>query len=137
MKRLLFEGEIAVADTGYIQHLVVGDDEDEDIDVAIERLDERLTNRAILTFTLDYPFEKPYDGKVITDAGASLRQIIDAIREAFQRMYRGVTIEDIAQLHNKRVRGDFGQALHVIEDLVIESIELDDATGQLDIQIGS
>jgi hypothetical protein len=59
------------------------------------------------------------------------------VRAAYQTMYRGVTIEDVPNLDNKRVRGDYGEALHVIEDLVIETISIDDATGALDISIGS
>lgn len=96
-----------------------------------------MSNHPIVRFVLDYPFTTPYQGELVTDAGPSLRQIIDAIRAAYQIMYRGVTIEDVPNLDNKRVRGDFGEAMHVIEDLVIETISIADDTGALDIYIGS
>ena len=120
--REIFDGSLEVNGDGY-----------EDV----EDLDERVSTAPILRFTLDYPFEREYHGQVITDAGASLRQIIDAIRAGFRTMYRGTTTEDIPNLDNKRVRGDFGQAYHVIGDLVIEAISIDDETGTLDISIGS
>lgn len=126
--RTLYEGSLSVADADYI---------DPDTEAEIENLDKRVTKQPIVGFTLDYPFEKPYEGKIVTDAGATLRQIIDAIRGAYRTMYRGTTVEDIPNLENKRVTGEYGQALHVIEDLVIESIEIDEKTGQLEIFIGS
>lgn len=133
-KRTLYEGQIEVSRTDYTNPIEQGDDF---VDVEIRGLDERVTSRPILRFTLDYPFERPYQGEVVTDGGASLRQIIDAVRAAYRQMYRDVTIEPIANLDNKRVRGEYGEALHVIEDLVIESIELDEQSGQLQIFIGS
>jgi hypothetical protein len=132
--RLLHDGEIAVSDAGYTTSV---EQDDDYVDVEIEGLDERVTSLPVLTFKLDYPFETVYEGKVITDAGASLRQIIDAIRDGFRIMYRGAVSEDTALPGNKRVQGDYGQAFHVIDDLVIESIAIDDETGELDISIGS
>jgi hypothetical protein len=124
--RELFSGFLEIAATDHL------DGEDE-----IENLDERVSHHPIVRFVLDYPFTKPHHGELITDAGPSLRQIIDAVRAAYQTMYRGVTIENVPNLDNKRVRGDYGEALHVIDDLVIETISIDDATGALDIFIGS
>lgn len=133
-QRTLFEGAIEISRTDYTTSIEQGDDV---VDVAIEGVEERVTSLPILHFTLDYPFERPYQGEVITDAGASLRNIIDAVRAAYRQMYRGASIEPIANLANKRVCGAYGEAVHVIEDLVIESIALEDETGQLDIFIGS
>jgi len=130
--REIFDGSIPVSDDGYTQ--AVGEDDEVE---EVPDLDKRVSAAPILRFTLDYPFEREYHGQVVTDAGATLRQIIDAIRAGFRAMYRGTTTEDIANLENKRVRGDFGEAYHVIDDLVIEGISLDDATGTLDISIGS
>lgn len=120
--RTVFEGEIAVSGEDY---------------AGLENLDERVTTRAHLRFTLDYPFENPHDGEVRTDGGASLRHIIDAIRSAYRTIYSGTTSEPMEHLDNKRVRGAYGEAFHTIDDLVIESIELDDETGRLEIFIGS
>lgn len=128
--REIYDGSLEVGGSDYTHYV-------DETEVEIEGLDERVTSRPILHYTLDYPFETPYEGTIITDGGASLRQIIDAIRAAYRIMYRGTTTEDIPNLDNKRVRGDYGEALHVIEDLVIEYIHLDDETGRLDIVIGS
>ncbi len=121
MIRVLYQGSIPVAGN--------------DLDIADP--DQRVTRHPILRFRLDYPFERPYDGEVISDAGASLRQIVDAIHAAYRRIYRGTSCEQHPRLDNKRVRGDHGEALHVIEDLVIEQIAVDDETGVLEIFIGS
>ncbi len=131
---MIYEGEIAISGTDYTNPIKRGKNF---VDVEIKGLDERVTSRRMLRFTLDYPFERPYEGEVVVDGGASLRQIIDAIRAAYRHIYTGVTIEPIPNFDNMRVRGAYGEAVHVIGDLVIESIELDDETGQLDIFIGS
>lgn len=133
-KRTIYEGQIAIASTDYTNPIEQGDDF---VDVEIEGLDERVTSRSVLRFTLDYPFERPYEGEVVADGGASLRQIIDGVRAAYRHMYTDVTIEPIANLDNKRVRGAYGEAVHVIDDLVIESIAIDEKAGRLDIYIGS
>ena len=52
-------------------------------------------------------------------------------------MYRGATPQDLPNLENKLVDGDYGRAFHVIEDLVIESIEIDEEAAELIIGIGS
>ena len=132
--REIYDGSITVNDDGYTHTVERGDDW---VEVEIEDLDQRVTRNPILKFTLDYPFEKPYEGTIVTDAGASLRQIIDAIRAAYRMMYRGASIEDIPNLLNKRVQGDYGEAIHAIDDLVIEGIAVDDETGELEIIIGS
>lgn len=132
--RTLYDGQIAVSRTDYAHET---EEDGEDVELEIPGLDERVTSLAVLHFTLDYPFKRPYQGQVRTDGGASLRQIIDGIRDAYRRMYRDAVIEPIANLDNKRVTGDYGEANHVIEDLVIESIELDEQTGQLEVFIGS
>jgi hypothetical protein len=132
--RLLYEGSLQIADADYT-HPVEKDDDY--VDVEIEGLDERVTRLTELRFTLDYPFDRPYEGMVITDAGASLRQIFDAIRGGFRVMYRGASHEEIPNLVNQRVEGDYGRAFHAIGDLVVERIELDEETGVLEIGIGS
>ena len=132
--RTIYDGSIQVSGSDYTHSIEQGDDF---VEVAIEDLDKPVTKRAVLQFTLDYPFEREHQGEVRTDGGATLRQIIDAIRTAYRTMYRDPVVEPIADLDNKRVRGAYGEAYHVIEDLVIEGIELDDETGRLEIIIGS
>lgn len=132
--RTIFEGQLAVSSSDYTHQ----DEEAGDaVDIEIDDLDTRVTSHAALSFTLDYPFEQPYHGEVRADGGATLRQVIDAIRTAYRELYRNTTVEPIPDLDNMRVRGPYGQALHVIDDLVIESIELDDETGRLEVCIGS
>jgi hypothetical protein len=132
--KILYEGSITVAATDYT-HTVAR--EDEYAEAEIEALDERLTRVSRLTFTLDYPFDRPYACELITDAGASLRQIIDAVRRGFRVMYRGASHQAVPNLANVMVEGEFGRAMHAIEDLVIERIELDEETATLEIGIGS
>ena len=131
-RRTVYEGSIAVAAADYVHPSDDGDD-----DVAIDGLDELVTRAPVLRFTLDYPFEQPYEGTVVGDAGVTLREIIDAVRAGFRRMYRGAVEEDIPDLDNKHVVGDYGQAYHVIDDLVIEQIDLDEDDARLEIAIGS
>jgi hypothetical protein len=134
--RLLYEGSITVSSTDYI-HPVYDEAGGDYEEVAIEGLDELVTRRSEITFALDYPFEHTYEAKIVGDNGVTLRQIIDAIRHGFRVMYRGAAHEPIAGMINQRVYGDYGQAMHAIDDLVIEVLELDEATGVLDVGIGS
>jgi hypothetical protein len=136
MMRTIYEGGASVAENDYT-HTELDEATDDYVDVPIPGLDERVSSRSKLTFTLDYPFDRPYQGELITDAGPTLRQVIDAIRAGFRVMYRGAAESDIPGFINKRVEGAYGVATHVIGDLVIEAIDLDDETGRLDIGIGS
>ncbi|HUQ04534.1 MAG TPA: hypothetical protein VM261_18665 [Kofleriaceae bacterium] len=138
-KRTIYDGQIAVADADYTH--ASEDDEGELVEAEIENLDAPVTSRAVVGFRLDYPFEKPFDGEVRGSGGGgggvSLRQIIDAIRAAYRAMYVGTVAEPMEKLDNMHVRGPYGEAHHVIEDLVIETIALDDEAGTLEIFIGS
>lgn len=134
--RTIYEGSVSVADSAYT-HTVFDERTDDYVEAPIEGLDERVSTLSRIAFTLDYPFDKPYHGEIISDAGPTLRQIIDGIRKGFRAMYRGASEQDIPNLVNKLVDGDYGRACHVIEDLVIEAIELDEAAASLDIGIGS
>lgn len=95
---------------------------------------ERFSPATELRFTLDYPFEKPFEG--VVSGKATLRRTIDAIRAGLRKTYEGTTVRDIPGMVNKDVTGPYGKSFHVIEDLVIESIELCDGA-QLRIFIGS
>ena len=132
--RTIYEGSISVAEAGY-EHTAYRDGDY--VEEPIAGLDERITLRNRLEFTLDYPFERPCRRVLITDAGATLRNVVDAIREGFRVMYRGASHEPIPNLENVHVHGDYGHAFHAIGDLVIERIDLDEASGELDVQIGS
>jgi hypothetical protein len=134
-RTVFYGGEIPVAGTGYTRTTLdsAGDLEE----LPIEELDTPVTRRHRLDFTLDYPFDQPYEGQVIGDAGVTLRQVIDAIRAAYREMYRGAAVSDLANLHNKLVQGDYGHAVHVIDDLVIERLAVDDDLGRIEIDIGS
>lgn len=100
----------------------------------IEGLDRAFTKSTIVRFTLDYPFERPYQGVVTGDV--TLRRTIDAVRAGFREAYEGTEQRDIPGMENKDVNGSYGRAFHVIDDLVIESIELC-GDGTLSIFIGS
>jgi len=115
----VFSGSIEVAATGY---------------EGATELDRVVTKAERVSFTLDYPFEKPFAGTVI--APITLRRIVDAIRAGFRTMYEGAEQRDIPGLMNKDVRGVYGRSFHAIGDLVIESVQLC-ADGRLDIDIGS
>jgi hypothetical protein len=137
MIEIALEGSIEIAGDAYVAS-VWDEDANESADVPILGLDEFVTQRARLTFVLDYPFELPFEGEVKAAAGGStLRQIIDAVRQSYRTMYEGTTEEPIAQMINKLVKGKYGAAFHVISDLVIESIDLDEQAGVLEIGIGS
>jgi hypothetical protein len=134
-RTVFYGGEIPVAGTSYTQGILnsAGDLED----VPIDGLDTPVTRKHRLDFTLDYPFDRPYEGHVIGDAGVTLRQLIDAIRAGYLEMYRGAAVSELANLHNKLVQGEYGHAVHVIDDLVIERIVVDDESGRIEIDIGS
>ncbi len=84
--RTIYVGGIAVAGGDYTNS--PGTDPGGDA-VPIDGLDALVTRRHRLDFVLDYPFERPYEGHVIGDAGITLRQIIDAVRAGYRTMYRG------------------------------------------------
>ena len=130
--RTVFEGSIPVNASDYTQP----GEEDGD-EVEIHGLDDLVTHGVRLTFTLDYPFEKPYEGSIEGEGGITLRATIDAIRDAFRLLYRGAHHEALPSLHNELVEGSHGRAYHAIDDLVIELIELDDDSSALQVFIGS
>jgi hypothetical protein len=132
--RFTKEGSIEIDATDYTR---IAERDGEYVPVNIEDVDRVATRRTHLTFTLDYPFDRPYEGEIVGDAGITLRQIIDAVRHAYRIMYRGASHESMEHLDNMRVLGDYGQAFHAMKDLVIESIAVDEATGRLDLFIGS
>ncbi len=125
--RQLYEGSLAVD----------GDDYVDDTELELPGLDDIVTPLSLLQFQLDYPFEKPFNGEVRSEAGTTLRQIIDAIRAGYRAVYSGSTSQDHPNLDNKIVDGDYGRGFHEIGDLVIEGIAIDDDTGVLDVSIGS
>jgi hypothetical protein len=137
MVEIALDGSIEVASSDYV--MSVWDEEAEDsVEVQIARLDEVVTKRRRATFVLDYPFELTFEGEVVSVSdGITLRQIIDAIRNGYRTMYDATTEEPIANMINKLVKGKYGAAFHVMSDLVIESLELNEETGVLEIGIGS
>ncbi len=82
----------------------------------LANIDEIVATEPALRFTLDYPFEKPYAGVISTAAGASLRQILDAIRAGFRAMYAATSPEG----------GPYGRAHQAFDHLFIDRIELVD-----------
>jgi hypothetical protein len=127
----LLDGSVAVAATDYV-HSVKRDGRY--VKEAIPGLDRVVSQAPELGFTLDYPFEKPFAGKVT--GPLTLRRIIDAVRAGFRTMYQGTTESEIPGLYNKDVRGAYGRAFHIIGDLFIEQIQLCDGK-TLEIEIGS
>jgi hypothetical protein len=126
---------ISVEASDFTHPVPVGDDYE---DREIEGLDDLVSTAAELRFTLDYPFDAPYEGRVQAYGdGITLRQVIIAIRQGFRVMYAGASAEDIPGLANKKVEGTYGRAFHVIGDLVIESLAVSDESGTLDVGIGS
>ncbi|MBI4934256.1 MAG: hypothetical protein HY828_10285 [Actinobacteria bacterium] len=130
-KVTLYSGSIAV-DSKEHQHAVERDGDY--VEAPIDGLDKVVSTAPELRFTLEYPFEKPFSGRV--KGPVTLRRIIDAVRAGFRQMYEGATQRDIPGLYNKDVRGPYGRAFHAIDDLVIEHLELCD-DGSLEIGIGS
>jgi hypothetical protein len=132
--REIYEGSIHVSREDYVQVEMTDEDLEE---VPIPDLDAYVTRKTKLTFTLEYPFERPFHGVVVGNDGITLRMIIDAVRAGFRTMYRGTSVTDIPNLHNKLVDGAYGRACHVIDDLVIALVTLDDERGELDVEIDS
>jgi hypothetical protein len=131
--RTIYSGTIYVSARDYTQTVKRGGDF---VTAPVAGLDDVVTPEHELHFTLDYPFEKPYAGVVRSESGITLRQIIDAVRASFRAMYQGASQRDIPGMFNKDVRGDYGRAFHVIDDLVIAEIALRD-DGGLEIEIES
>ena len=127
----IYDGSIEVDATTYVQPV---EHADAWTDEPIPDLDRVVSSAPRIDFTLDYPFEKPFSTSMTGDI--TLRRIIDAVRAGFRHMYEGTTQRDIRNLENKDVRGPYGQAFHVIGDLVIEHIDLCDDRW-LDVSIGS
>ena len=127
----LYSGSIAVDASDYLHPVARGDDY---IDQPIEELDRVVSPAARVHFTLDYPFERPFEGVVTGEI--TLRRIIDAIRAGFRKMYEGAIERDIPGMLNKNVAGSYGNSFHAIGDLVIEDIELC-ADASLEVSIGS
>lgn len=95
-----------------------------------------ITDREV-QLTLDYPFERPRVTLLHSDAGFTLRQLIIAIRDGYQAMYRDTAPTRLPGLLNQKLTGPYGDAYHAIGDLVIERISYDPKTRQIDLGIGS
>jgi hypothetical protein len=93
------------------------------LDAPLTGLDEVVTDETELTFTLLYPFEKPYAGTIHT--GATRRQILDAIRTGFRTMYAGTTADG----------GAYGRAHQELDHLFIDRVVL--ADGELAIDVST
>jgi len=130
----VYDGSIPVAGNAYRHTALVGEDY---ADTDIPGLDTVVSRAPSLSFTLDYPFDEPFEGRIVGVEGITLRHIIDAIRDGYRQMYEATSTEDIPNIANKKVTGSYGTAMHVIDDLVIESIELDGTNNTLTIFIGS
>ncbi len=132
--RIVYEGSIAIDGDGYTETI----ERDGDwLEEAIPKLDELVTRKTHLRFTLEYPFEQAFSATIVGDGGVSLRMIIDAVRRGYREIYRGAAHHPIPGLRNQLVQGAYGRAVHAMGDLVIESIRLDEGAGLLDIDIGS
>lgn len=127
----VYQGSLPIKATDYVHTVAQGDDF---VEAPVAGLDRVITKSQRITFTLDYPFEKPFDGTITGEI--TLRRTIDAIRAGMRAMYEGTTEREIPGMANKDVRGPYGRALHVIDDLVIEEISLC-ADDSLSIFIGS
>jgi hypothetical protein len=129
--KVLLEGFVQVnADT-----FITGVERNGDfVDEPIQGLDVVVERARVFRFTLDYPFEKPFEGTIQGDL--TLRKAISAIRAGFRAMYGASTVTPIPGMLNKQATGAYGEAFHDIDDLVIEGLELcDDHT--LRVSIGS
>jgi hypothetical protein len=126
----LYSGSITV-DSEYVHPVKRGE---KYVDEPVPGLDRVVSKAPQLRFTLDYPFEKPFNGVVTGEL--TLRRIIDSVRAGYRTMYQGTQEREIPGLMNKDVRGPYGRAFHVIGDLVIEGIQLCD-DNRLDLTIGS
>lgn len=108
------------------------------LEVDVSDLDVVVTGLAQLRFTLDYPFDGPYEGVVIDEGGGiTLRRIIDAIRGGFRVMYEGASYEELPNLANQQVDGTYGRAYHVLDDVFLERVTLDETAGVLHLGFGS
>lgn len=77
----------------------------------LAKLDETVSSASALTFTLDYPFDKPFSGTVASASPITRRAVIDAIRAAFRTMYAaGET---------------YGRAHQALDHLFIDRVVLD------------
>jgi hypothetical protein len=134
VERVLYRGGLPVAASDY-RHLVrVGDRHRE---VEIDAMDDVVTHAPSVTFTIDYPFDDWFEGSIDGANGITLREIIGAVRAAVRSMYDTAVVEDMPRLANKKVTGRYGRALHDIEDLMIESISLDEEGRHISLGIGS
>jgi hypothetical protein len=132
MRRVtIYEGSIEVDSLDYLEPVELADAQ---VERTIPNLDRVISTAPRIDFTLDYPFEKPFNSAITEQL--TLRRIIDAVRNGFRHMYEGTTQRDIPNLENKDVTGPYGRAFHVIGDLVIEHIDLCDGRS-LDVSIGS
>lgn len=129
--KTVYDGGARVQDTTWV-HTV--DQNGEYVEEAISGLDDVIAKGKSFTFTLDYPFEKPFTGRV--EGELTRRKAIDAIRAGFRKMFEVSKIEDIPGMANKRVTGPYGEGFHEIGDLYIEHIELCDGS-TLQISMGS
>ena len=127
----VYEGSIGVASTGYRHTVARAGDY---VDAPVEDLDRVVSPARRVRFTLDYPFEKPFDG--VLTGEVTRRAVIDAVRSGFRKMYAGSEVREIPGMANKDVRGPYGRSFHAIDDLVIERVDLCDDLW-LDIDIGS
>jgi hypothetical protein len=64
--RKVYKGCLPVDASHYINRVLRGEDV---VEEEIEGLDEPVTRTLVLQFTLDYPFEEPYEATVVGDAG--------------------------------------------------------------------
>jgi hypothetical protein len=125
------DGLIQVNANDYVQPVERGSDF---VNEPIPHLDVVVSKQQRIAFTLDYPFERQFEGSVTGDI--TLRRIIDAVRTGFRHMYEGASARKIPNMENVDVTGPYGRAVHGIGDLVIEHIDLCDDR-RLDISIGS
>lgn len=89
------------------------------------------------TLTLDYPFDEKLVIKMDRPGGYTKDALITVIRDGFDVMYNGAESTPIPGLINVKVEGEFGEAFHCIEDLVIEEILYDDEINEVKVSIGS
>jgi len=100
MKHVILDQPLRVDSTEYLH-----------LGEPLANLDETVSSASELTFTLDYPFDKPFSGTVAGTSPISRRAVIDAIRAAFRAMYAA---------------GDtYGRAHQALDHLFIDRIVLD------------
>lgn len=86
-----------MSSSDYLHAVTRGEDV---VDEPIDGLDRVYSKSMQVRCTLDYSFERPFDGVVTGDI--TLRRTIDAIRPGFWKMYEGSTQRDLPGVHNKR-----------------------------------